>query len=141
MRVALIAAGLLLIGGQALAQQPARVDAPASAEAEQGFNPADSRACLNGDVAECPLSTPEERAAAAEVAQDRSGGPNPLMLWISLLAVAYFIPSGVAVMRGKRNAMAIVVLNLLLGWTFLGWVLALVWSVLSDPPQIPVQTS
>jgi hypothetical protein len=32
----------------------------------------------------------------------------------------------------KRNASAIIALNLLLGWTFLGWVIALVWALKKD---------
>ena len=40
----------------------------------------------------------------------------------------YFIPSLIAWNREHRNLAAIVLLNLLLGWTFLGWVIALIWS-------------
>jgi hypothetical protein len=43
--------------------------------------------------------------------------------------VMYFVPSFVALFRGHRNAMPIFVVNLLTGWTFLGWVVALVWSM------------
>jgi len=38
----------------------------------------------------------------------------------------YFIPALVAYKREHRQFVAILVLNLLLGWTFLGWVIALV---------------
>ena len=48
----------------------------------------------------------------------------------------YFLPSIVA--HKKRNESAIVVLNLLLGWTILGWVVALVWALNNDPPAPPV---
>ena len=44
------------------------------------------------------------------------------------LFTAYFLPSIIASRRGHRQAGAITVLNLLLGWTLLGWVIALVWS-------------
>jgi hypothetical protein len=37
-------------------------------------------------------------------------------------------------MRKHPNAGAIAVLNLLLGWTFIGWVIALVWSFTSTSP-------
>ena len=40
----------------------------------------------------------------------------------------YFIPTIVAYRRDHRNFNPIFLLNLLLGWTFLGWVGALVWS-------------
>ena len=38
----------------------------------------------------------------------------------------YLVPSFIAI--SKRNAAAIFALNLLLGWTLLGWVVALVWA-------------
>ena len=40
----------------------------------------------------------------------------------------YFLPVVIAVVRGHQNTAAIFILTLLLGWTFLGWVAALVWS-------------
>lgn len=49
-----------------------------------------------------------------------------------LAAIFYFVPFAVAHMRGHRNAVAIFVLNLLLGWTFIGWVVALVWACTSN---------
>lgn len=55
-----------------------------------------------------------------------------------LLAAAYFLPSLIAGVRGRPNTMAIFALNLFLGWTLLGWVLALVWS-LSSAGQPVVQ--
>lgn len=45
----------------------------------------------------------------------------------------YFLPTVIANSKKKRNYNAILVLNLLLGWTFLGWVIALVWALTNDP--------
>jgi hypothetical protein len=42
----------------------------------------------------------------------------------------YFLPTIIGL--HKRNALAICVLNTLLGWTGMGWVAALVWSVLKE---------
>jgi hypothetical protein len=50
-----------------------------------------------------------------------------LMILLVLLGL-YFIPTIIAVGREHKNCLAIFVLNLLLGWTFIGWVIALVWS-------------
>ena len=44
----------------------------------------------------------------------------------------YFLPSIIG--RNKRNIGAIVILNLLLGWTVIGWLVALVWAVTVDFP-------
>ncbi len=44
----------------------------------------------------------------------------------------YFLPALVANHKKKRNSGAIFLLNLLLGWTLLGWVVALVWAATND---------
>ena len=46
--------------------------------------------------------------------------------------VFYFLPSIIAVARSKRDTAAIFVLNLFLGWTAIGWVIALVWALKQD---------
>ena len=46
------------------------------------------------------------------------------------VAYIYVIPSIVG--WHKKNCTAILVLNLFLGWTFLGWVVALVWACMED---------
>lgn len=45
------------------------------------------------------------------------------------LIFGYVLPTFIAFMRGHQNAAAITAVNILLGWTFLGWVAALVWSL------------
>ena len=50
------------------------------------------------------------------------------LVWIGIFFTAYLFPTLVALGRGKKNSVAIGVLNVLLGWTFLGWVAALVWA-------------
>ncbi|HXY10864.1 MAG TPA: superinfection immunity protein [Terriglobales bacterium] len=50
--------------------------------------------------------------------------------------VLYFLPSILAYARSKRDRAAILILNLLLGWTAIGWVIALVWSIKADVPAI-----
>lgn len=42
-----------------------------------------------------------------------------------MLVIVYFIPSVIAGCRHHHQLGAIVVVNLLLGWTFIGWVVAL----------------
>jgi hypothetical protein len=50
-----------------------------------------------------------------------------------LVAVGlYFIPTIQAHQNKKRQTQAIFCLNLLLGWTVLGWVVAMVWAVTKD---------
>lgn len=53
---------------------------------------------------------------------------------IFLLVVAalflYFIPSWVA--WNKKQSGGVIALNLFLGWTFIGWVIALAWACVDD---------
>lgn len=49
----------------------------------------------------------------------------------------YFLPSLIGM--SKRNAGAIFVLNFFLGWTFIGWVVAMVWACTYDSRQAYVQ--
>jgi hypothetical protein len=44
----------------------------------------------------------------------------------------YFIPAIVAHTSRHKNFTAICALNFFLGWTFLGWVIALVWALKRD---------
>ncbi|WP_244136744.1 superinfection immunity protein [Burkholderia vietnamiensis] len=41
----------------------------------------------------------------------------------------YFAPTLVAFRRKHHNKTAIAALNFFVGWTFIGWVAALVWSL------------
>ena len=52
------------------------------------------------------------------------------LLMIALIFAVYFLPSLIAFLRDHKNKIAIFLLNLLLGWTVLGWVSSLVWSVM-----------
>lgn len=61
---------------------------------------------------------------------------NPITLVGVALAIAiaiivfkvYFYPTALAKGRNHPQKEAIFVLNLALGWTFVGWVIALVWA-------------
>jgi T4 superinfection immunity protein/SH3 domain-containing protein len=54
------------------------------------------------------------------------------LLIVLILIALYFLPTIVAAAGSKRKTGAIFVLNLLLGWTLLGWVGALVWAVADE---------
>ncbi len=63
---------------------------------------------------------------------DASSGGVVGLAWLALIAVAYFLPTICAQSRGHRNTMPIFILNLFLGWTGLGWIIALVWAFTAD---------
>ena len=54
------------------------------------------------------------------------------MTFLILLIAIYFAPAIIAGCNGKRNWFAIFVLNLLVGWTFIGWIVALVWACMVE---------
>ena len=49
-----------------------------------------------------------------------------------LLLALYFLPTIIAAVRKKRNLSAILLVNLLLGWSIIGWIVALVWAVSTE---------
>jgi len=50
--------------------------------------------------------------------------------------VMYFLPSLIALARSKRDLLAIFLLNFFLGWSVIGWIVALVWAAKSDVPAM-----
>lgn len=49
-----------------------------------------------------------------------------------LSIIIYIVPSIVARQNNKRNIAAICALNIFLGWTLIGWVIALVWALMKE---------
>ena len=52
-----------------------------------------------------------------------------LILLCVIVAGLYLIPSIIAVKKNHLDTTAIIIINIFLGWSFVGWVVALVWSV------------
>jgi len=48
---------------------------------------------------------------------------------VIVIIIIYFLPILIALVRNKKNGCAIFALNFFLGWTFIGWVIALVWAL------------
>jgi hypothetical protein len=62
---------------------------------------------------------------------------------LTILGLLYFLATLIAMLRGHHNSAAIFALNALPGWTVLGWLGALVWSltaVMRPVPAMPVGT-
>lgn len=51
---------------------------------------------------------------------------------LATLAAIYLAPTAIAILRSHKNAMAICALNLLTGWTAIGWIVAIVWAMTSN---------
>ena len=85
------------------------------------------------------MSTYKRRRGGGSEMTDNSGGY--LILGLVMLAAAialYFLPAIVAGMNRHRQRTAIFILNLLLGWTAVGWVVALVWAFMRPEHPVPV---
>jgi hypothetical protein len=76
------------------------------------------------------------------IADSRSGFVALLMAACIVAVAIYVLPALLAWSMGSPQLMAITLVNLLLGWTILGWIAALIWAVMSgnggsfdeDPP-------
>ncbi len=62
---------------------------------------------------------------------DAVGGSFALIIIFVIAAFFYFLPTIIALIRKNPNFLAICVLNFLLGWSFIGWIIALIWSLSS----------
>ncbi len=52
------------------------------------------------------------------------------MTFLLVAALLYFLPAIIG--HNKRDATGIFILNLLAGWTGIGWIVALLWACASD---------
>lgn len=65
----------------------------------------------------------------------------PLMQMIIALLIGafiltiYFIPTLAAISRNTKRIAGIIIVNLFLGWTLLGWFGALLWAVLEKKKE------
>ena len=42
----------------------------------------------------------------------------------------YFLPTIIAAVRRHKSLLGILLVNIFLGWTFIGWIISLVWSLI-----------
>ncbi len=57
------------------------------------------------------------------------------LIFLLIPLLMYFLPALLA--RNKSDFTSIFLLNLFLGWTFIGWVIALVWALSAEPQPRP----
>lgn len=62
------------------------------------------------------------------------------VLTLVVIVALYLIPSFVALGRGHQSAAAILVTNILFGWTGFGWIVSLIWALtgVTKPQQVVV---
>jgi hypothetical protein len=59
------------------------------------------------------------------------------MIYLLFLGFMYFLPTIVG--RDKSDAGLIFAVNLLLGWTVVGWIVAFIWACAADTRPVPVR--
>lgn len=84
-----------------------------------------------GSSMHIPKANPDQRLDADGLAAFLCCAAFLLLVWVLLTAM----PAVIAWSRGHPNAMAITALTVFLGWTFYGWVAALVWSLWYIPRE------
>jgi Superinfection immunity protein len=51
-----------------------------------------------------------------------------------VILILYFLPTVIARRRGIRNDGLVILVNLFLGWTLIGWLFALAWAAVEEAP-------
>lgn len=63
-----------------------------------------------------------------------------VIAWICAVGtLGYLLPWAIAATRNRTNVAAVALINLFLGWSLIGWVVALVMACGSDQPLVVVQ--
>lgn len=87
-------------------------------------------------IGEWRSSSAAEKASLTPAETDRRDMNSSAKMMACPFAIfvilGYFVPTVVAFRRKHPQILAIVVLNLFLGWTFLGWLGALIWALVAN---------
>lgn len=68
--------------------------------------------------------------------QPQSSTAHLVIAWVvAVLTLSYMLPWAIAATRNRPNVVAIAMINLFLGWSLVGWVVALVMACSSDGQQ------
>lgn len=51
---------------------------------------------------------------------------------VFVVIIGYFLPWIIALLRGTNSNGSIFLVNLLLGWTMIGWVIVLIWAFVAQ---------
>lgn len=72
---------------------------------------------------------PQGFAPPQLITDQKNNGLVTALAWVAAVCtLLYMLPWAVAATRGKSNATAVALINLLLGWTLIGWIVALVMA-------------
>ncbi len=57
------------------------------------------------------------------------------MTFLTVLFLMYWLPTIIAIVRRTPSALGVAVLNFFLGWTVIGWIIALVIALAAYPAE------
>lgn len=60
------------------------------------------------------------------------------LILLAVFTCGYMLPTSIALWREHRNTGGVFILNLFLGWTLVGWVIALIWAVHHERPRVTI---
>ena len=71
-------------------------------------------------------------------------GPNPPMeiadrIFLVVGAIIYFVPTVIAWWMHAKSTRAIFYVNLVFGWTIVGWIVAMMWA-LAERNEVPTNS-
>jgi hypothetical protein len=49
-----------------------------------------------------------------------------------LVGCLYFLPSIIAGLKRKKSIVSILIMNIFLGWTIVGWIVAFIWAMVGS---------
>jgi uncharacterized membrane protein YqaE (UPF0057 family) len=74
---------------------------------------------------------------AAETASNSTVATGSGIIFLLVSFFLYFLPTFLSKGRHHHNAGAVFIINLLLGWTLIGWAVALAWAFTTPAPAQP----
>jgi len=58
-----------------------------------------------------------------------------MLTFLAILFFFYWLPTMIAVTRRTPSALGVAVINFFLGWTVIGWIVALILALAAHPAQ------
>jgi hypothetical protein len=133
-----VLAVLLLIGSASAQPGDSPEKVPEKKVEKKTERKAPAKAEKKGDARTQEQKDRDAEAGAAVAAGGLTIMGMGLVMFIVVALVSllfYFLPTFVAMVRRHENAMPIALINFFLGWSFIGWIVALAWSFTSQQPR------
>lgn len=117
---------------KALKQFMLSATASTSYQAGGGNEPCSSIQSSIAEFGAAPAKPSAPRLTESELTKSALAGGVTVIVFLVVFAALYLTPTGVAYWRDAKRFNAIVATNLLLGWTVIGWIGALIWALGAD---------